>query len=369
MRHLAARTVFLIAVPLSIYLFWFHVHFSLISDAGTATGYMTPEFQASLRGIEIPDTHEEIAIGSKVYIRHDGTNGGFLHSHKSYYLTGSKQQQVTCYAFRDENSVFQILPPLVENNGTMNVQPWTGFQRVKHGDVIRLEHVPTQKRLHSHDIRAPVTEKKTHNEVSCYGDNSIEGFHGDTNDHWRVEIESSMPAFPYLNAINTKFRLVHANTGCQLFSHDTKLPDWAFKQQEVTCSTNGRKELTLWRIEYNEHENMPKNASIVNYKKLTFTQMVWELHKVMWKINNDLGSGHPFASRPMSWILLKRGISYWGAGKGQGNGRVYLLGNPLIYLVALVSILAFIGYVVVQTVLEQRSIDWKGPGNLYCLNV
>jgi dolichyl-phosphate-mannose-protein mannosyltransferase len=208
---------------------------------------------------------------------------------------------------------------------------------------------------------APVTDKKTHNEVSCYGDPNLPGFIGDTNDHWRVFIDKSSESYPYLNAINTKFRLVHVNTGCQLFSHDTKLPEWAFKQQEVTCATNGRRELTLWRIEHNEHQNMPKNASIVNYKKLSFLQMAWELHKVMWKINKDLGGTHPFASRPGSWPILKRGIKYWTS-KNPGNGQVYLLGNPIIYLLAFLALIAFVVYQLAETILAQRSIEWKGTG-------
>ena len=104
--------------------------------------------------------------------------------------------------------------------------------------------------------RPSVTDKKTHNEASCYGDPEDPGFIGDSNDHWRVEIFGYKQDSPetYLNAIETKFRLVHVSTGCHLFSHETKLPDWGFKQQEVTCAKDGRKELTMWTIEQNEHE-------------------------------------------------------------------------------------------------------------------
>lgn len=31
--------------------------------------------------------------------------------------------------------------------------PVEGFQRVKDGDTIRLMHVPTGRKLHSHDVR------------------------------------------------------------------------------------------------------------------------------------------------------------------------------------------------------------------------
>ena len=187
---------------------------------------MSPEFQATIRSSVVPDTVKEVAFGSMVYIRHDATQGGYLHSHPHYYPTGSKQQQITCYAFSDSNSLFEIKHALEQMNVTYQEKPVTGFQRVKHGDTIRLEHVATNKRLHSHDHRAPVTDKKTHNEVSGYGDPVDAGFIGDSNDHWRVDILNQDPAHPFLDAITSKFQLIHINTGCRLFSHDLKLPEW-----------------------------------------------------------------------------------------------------------------------------------------------
>ncbi len=79
-----------------------------------------------------------MAYFSRVYILHDGTAGGYLHSHKASYETGSKQQQITLYPFRDENNWWTILPPLDENNGTLVQRPIDGFVRLKHNDIIRL---------------------------------------------------------------------------------------------------------------------------------------------------------------------------------------------------------------------------------------
>lgn len=42
---------------------------------------------------------------------------------------------------------------------------------VKNGDLIRLEHVPTGRNLHSHREQAPVT--KRHHQVTGYGEVSI----------------------------------------------------------------------------------------------------------------------------------------------------------------------------------------------------
>jgi dolichyl-phosphate-mannose-protein mannosyltransferase len=65
------------------------------------------------------------------------------------------------------------------------------------------------------------------NEVSCYGDPNNAKFLGDFNDHWRVEIlNKEATGTSYLDAVKSKFRLIHAQTGCKLYSHDVRLPKW-----------------------------------------------------------------------------------------------------------------------------------------------
>merc|ERR1712159_675569 len=55
---------------------------------------------------------------------------------------------------------------------------------VKNGDVIRLMHVSTKRNLHSHAVMSPLTHQK---EVSCFGE---EG-EGDQGDNWVVEVRGS----------------------------------------------------------------------------------------------------------------------------------------------------------------------------------
>jgi dolichyl-phosphate-mannose-protein mannosyltransferase len=43
------------------------------------------------------------------------------------------------------------------------------FQYINNGMKIRLEHIVTEKRLHSHDVRPPVSDVDFQNEVSGYG--------------------------------------------------------------------------------------------------------------------------------------------------------------------------------------------------------
>lgn len=172
---------------------------------------MSPEFQTTLGGNKIADTFQDVAYFSEVYMRHEGTNGGYLHSHDTNYKTGSNQQQVTVYPFHDKNSLFIIQPRLdtikveesvvVDGNTTikmvdkLTVRKVEGFQAIKDGSMVRLLHKVTNKYLHSHDKRAPVTDSEHHNEVSGYATGVYPG--GDSNDHWIVEVEGIIRHAPY----------------------------------------------------------------------------------------------------------------------------------------------------------------------------
>lgn len=125
---------------------------------------------------------------------------------------------------------------------------------------VKILHPSTGKYLHSHDLRPPVSDVEFQNEVSGYG---MEGFGGDANDDWIVEIDSTSTsqsmrgdreALKRLRTLRTRFRLRHPLTGCYLFSHKVKLPDWGFEQQEVTCNKNAVRENSLWFIESNWNE-------------------------------------------------------------------------------------------------------------------
>ncbi|KAJ3560685.1 hypothetical protein NP233_g10676 [Leucocoprinus birnbaumii] len=193
---------------------------------------------------------------------------------------------------------------------------------------IKLLHISTGKHLHSHDIRPPVSDVDFQNEVSGYG---MPGFQGDANDDWIVEIAEGdtrdVESFKRLRTLRTKFRLRHMLTGCYLFSHKVKLPEWGYEQQEVTCNKNAVKENSLWYIETSEHPQLPPDAPKVNYKLPGFLGKFLELQKVMWTTNAGLTDRHAFDSRPDSWPRLRRGINFWV----KDHKQIYLMGNPMIW--------------------------------------
>ncbi|KAG7929364.1 hypothetical protein KL925_000106 [Ogataea polymorpha] len=326
-KNIASQTVtkltVLLGLPAIIYLASFAIHLSLLPYEGDGAAFLSSAFRTSFKDTTVPKTTlADVGIGSVVTLRHVNTNGGYLHSHNHLYEGGSGQQQITLYPHLDDNNKW-----LVElYNAT---EEPTAFEPLTDGTKIRLKHLLTHRRLHSHDIRPSVSEIDWQNEASCYG---YEGFEGDPNDDFIVEIvkDKSVPgkAQETVKAIDTIFRLRHAMTGCYLFSHETKLPKWGFEQQEVTCAGQGIKPLSYWYIEQNENRFLdPATAEKVSYKELSFLQKMAELHSRMWKINRGLKAPHAFESRPESWPFLQRGISYWK----QGDRQVYLLGNPIVW--------------------------------------
>ncbi|RUS19622.1 Dolichyl-phosphate-mannose-protein mannosyltransferase-domain-containing protein [Endogone sp. FLAS-F59071] len=332
-RHFMARALCLILVPLIIYIFMFQIHFMILPNSGDGDGFMSSEFQQTLGGHGMADTPVDIAYGSKVYIRHIDTHGGYLHSHAHNYPAGSQQQQITLYPHKDDNNWWIIKKQYQSSHND------TALEWVRENDVVRLEHVTTEKRLHSHDVRPSLTDLEYHNEVSGYG---FPGFEGDANDYWRVEIydheAKDSIAKERLRTLHSKFRLIHTNTGCALFSHSVKLPDWGFEQQEVTCIKGGKLPKTTWFIEATENPLLPPDTEMVNYRRLGFFGKFAELNRVMWNTNKGLTESHPYDSRPPSWPVLRRGISFWG----KDHKQVYLLGNPLVFWGSTVAIFTFV---------------------------
>lgn len=326
----------------------FQIHFLCLVNPGEGDGFMSSEFQATLNSKAMQDVPVDVLMGSRVSIRHHNTQGGYLHSHAHMYPTGSKQQQITLYPHKDENNVWLLenqTQPLGSDGEPINgTEAWDKVAPafLEDKSVVRLYHVITDRRLHSHDVRPPVTEAEWQNEVSAYG---YAGFEGDANDLFRIEIQPSFSdgaeASKRVRTIQTKFRLIHVMTGCALFSHKVKLPDWGFEQQEVTCAKQGTLPNSIWYVEQNAHPQLGENSEKVNYNNPGFLGKFFELNKVMWKTNAGLVESHAWDSRPPSWPILSRGINFWG----KDHRQIYLIGNPLIWWT---STLAIATYLVVK---------------------
>jgi dolichyl-phosphate-mannose-protein mannosyltransferase len=205
----------------------------------------------------------EVAIGSKVTLKNMGWGGGLLHSHVQTYPVGSNQQQVTCYHYKDDNNQWIILPLWDEPE----YNPNDGIRFLKDGDVIRLSHGPTTRNLHSHTVPAPIS--KLNNEVSCYGNSTI----GDVHDYWVVEVvddikQGSKENVQRIHSLTTRLRFRHKVLGCYLRAANSVLPQWGFKQVEVSCEKDSpvTDAHTYWNVE--SHWN-DRRTSFVYYTYLS----------------------------------------------------------------------------------------------------
>lgn len=257
-QHLGFRVFGLIVIPLAVYMFSFYLHFLILENSGPGDAQMSSLFQANLRGTTVgKDSPLEIAYGSRATLKNMGYGGGLLHSHIQTYPEGSAQQQITCYHHKDSNNDWFFYP----NRSAPDYNSEADPVFVKNGDVIRLIHSQTGRNLHSHQIAAPVT--KSDWEVSCYGNLTI----GDTKDHWQVEVvdDASSRDLTKVRTLTTAFRLKHPDLGCYLRAGNVNLPQWGFKQIEVTCvkTNNPKDKHTHWNVESHWNEKRESFASSI----------------------------------------------------------------------------------------------------------
>ena len=292
-----------------VYMFSFYMHFVILENSGPGDAQMSSLFQANLRGTEVgKDSPLEVAYGSRATLKNMGYGGGLLHSHHQTYPEGSGQQQITCYHHKDSNNDWFFYP----NRGEPEYNPEEQLRFPGNGDSIRLIHAQTGRNLHSHQVPAPVT--KADHEVSCYGNTTV----GDTKDHWIVEVVRDAASRDYskLRTLTTAFRLKHADLGCYLRAGNVNLPQWGFKQIEVTCTkvNKPRDVYTHWNVESHWNEKLP--AGDPGSYKSPFLQDFIHLNVAMLTSNNalvpDPDKQDDLASQFWQWPLLHVGLRMCG---------------------------------------------------------
>ena len=323
-----ARALCLILIPAVVYISTFWVHFRLLSEFSPTAASFTLQFQQNFAEGRIPPTNGPVYFGSTISLRQDRRdNPGYLHSHDALYPSGGKQQQVTIYHHKDANNLFVIKRPFVADltytpadlDAPMEEED---LINVRHGDQIRLMHALTGRFLHSHHEQAPLsTKKEHHSEVSCYGHDQSR--FSDLNDNWFVYLagpdgnplpsSKSREEAPIINALKDRLIFLHPQAGCVLHSNNKMLPDWGFKQGEVTCGREVLRGHTHWKIESNEHplHDEDEHNFKVEQRRAGFWEMFAELHGRMWVVNAGLNSPHYFQSWPKEWPFLRRGLGFW----------------------------------------------------------
>ncbi|XP_033217409.1 protein O-mannosyl-transferase 2 [Belonocnema kinseyi] len=339
-KHLLARCVCLIVFPILLYMAFFYVHLNILNKSGSGDGFYSSEFQSLLQGNSLHNATmpRQLAYGASITLKNHRTGGGYLHSHWHIYPEGigARQQQITTYSHKDDNNLW-----LVKKYDTEEIPEKPVL--VKHGDLIRLEHVVTRRNLHSHKEIAPVSKK--HYQVTGYGENGT----GDANDVWKVLIDHGKEG-DVVETVSSKLKFVHYLHHCALTCSGKTLPKWAFNQQEVSCNPNMRDKNALWNIEDNNYAKLP-NVSFQVYAP-GFLKRFIESHAVMLQGNSDLKVKEgEISSKPWHWPINYRGQFFSG-----NEQKIYLLGNPIIWWGNLLFLAIFIFLLIHAAVREQRGL-------------
>ncbi|CAB4060018.1 POMT [Lepeophtheirus salmonis] len=215
----------------------------------------------------------EVAYGAIITLKNHRTAGGYLHSHFHLYPEGIDS---LLKKWNDESS------NEVDKNSDNSID------LLRHGDLVRLEHVITARNLHSHHEPAPMSKKMF--QVTGYGENGT----GDANDVWKVEIIGGNEG-DAVKTVTSKIRLHHYFVKCVLTTTTKTLPKWAYEQQKVTCNPTLRDPNSMWNVEDNFFPKLPNS------------------HAVMFQGNAGLKPKEgEYTSRPWEWPINLRGqFFFW----------------------------------------------------------
>uniref|UniRef100_A0A8D0FTA9 Protein O-mannosyl-transferase 2 n=1 Tax=Strix occidentalis caurina TaxID=311401 RepID=A0A8D0FTA9_STROC len=310
---------------------------------GPGDGFFSSAFQSQLIGnnlhnVSIP---EHLAYGSVVTMKNLRMAGGYLHSHWHLYPEGigARQQQVTAYLHKDLNNLWIIKKHDLDT---------AGIQWSKHWQLSEWLKPKTSRNLHSHQHEAPLTRK--HFQVTGYGINGT----GDSNDFWRIEVVGRKTG-KLIKVLRSQIRLTHVATGCILGSSGKTLPKWGWEQVEVTC-TPYLKETpnSLWNFEDHVNPKLP-NISL-DVLKPSFAEILLESHMVMIRGNSGLKpKDNEVTSKPWHWPINYQGLRF--SGVNETDYRVYLLGNPVIWWLNLVTIGLYLLITVSTAVALKRGVQ------------
>ncbi|KAF9530402.1 glycosyltransferase family 39 protein [Crepidotus variabilis] len=352
-RHFMARATGLIAVPFILYLSFFYVHFSVLTQSGTGDSFMSPAFQETLAGNDMLLNSREIHYYDTVNLKHRDTKV-FLHSHiERYPLTysdgriSSQGQQVTGYGHNDTNNFWMIIPT--------KALPETGRGRVvRNEDIIQLLHVNTQSYLLTHDVASPTMP--TNQEFTTWPKDDFTR-HNDTlfqilvvggveNEAWRTK--------------SGQFRLVHIPTKVSLWTHPQQLEDWAFKQQEINGNKNPVERSAIWSVdeiitEADEIERDEEYRPVKKPKSMNFFRKFAELQLLMMQHNAGLIASHPYASGPINWPFLLSGISFWT--ENDAKKQIYLIGNVIGWWSCAIALSIYVGILGADLLARRRGMD------------
>lgn len=362
-RHFAARFFSLIVFPFFIFLFWFWVHFAILKNSGPGDAFMSPEFQETLGDNPLAKEAKPINYYDTVTIKHKEL-GSLLHSHNARYplryddgRVSSQGQQVTAYTHPDKNNEWQILPAVDFPENSRTGIPVYG------GQQIRLRHVATNTFLLTHDVASPYYP--TNQEFTTV---SPELANGQKYNFTLFELRMNSKKRDRLKTKMGYFKLIHVPTKVAMWTHNRKLPEWAFGQFEINGNKNIKESSNTWYFDQITDLTDPERAKYVPKKRksMPFLKKYLEVQAAMFAHNNALSKDHPYASQPITWPFLVRGVSFWT--KDKDKAQIYFVGNFAGWWLQAGFIAVYLGILLADQLSRKRrfyAIDDSARSKLY----
>ncbi|CUM65129.1 uncharacterized protein PRCAT00002756001 [Priceomyces carsonii] len=361
-KHFVARLWSLIVVPFFIYLFWFYLHFAILTKSGPGDSFMSSEFQETLLESPMAKDSKDVHYYDFITIKHKDTEA-YLHSHLFDYplryedgRISSNTQQVTCVFDEDNrepedvNNQWQILP-VDQEKVNSDVSVYTN-------DIVRLKHIGTGGFLLTHDVASPL--KPTNEEFTiAHGEDADVTHFNETL--FRLRFSSSgnnAKKRKLVKTLATPIKIIHVDTVVAMWTHDDeKLPEWGFGQQEVSGNKKIQDKDNTWIID--GIVNMAEDDARKKYvpkvvKTLPFLKKWWELQLLMFHHNNQLTSSHPFASMPEAWPLALSGVSFWN--DNEARKQIFFTGNIIGFWLEVCFIAIYLGLVLADQVTSRRNL-------------
>lgn len=320
-------------LPVAVYFASCLVHLSLLPNYTKEASVLSTGFQLTLKDTYLDDIEAYVQYGNTITLRHIDTHG-YLHSHPYNYRGGSQQQQVTVFDQQDYDNEF-----IIEPAGGISIQDLAD-RRIA-GDVeVHLKHKGTGKYLRVNGVKPPISEQEYDFEVSCFAnETSVPG----EQETFILLMVSNAGNDGYLKPISTQFKLFSKFKRCTVLSHDLKLPEWGFNQNEVICIETPTESRTKFFFETNKNDDV--KSEILELAQPSLLHRVLEVNSVMArKVKAGLQSKDSNLPSPLSWPFLLHGLGIFS----QGNRYWYNLGNPANYF----SVLVFIGVTVVLKLVD-----------------
>lgn len=351
-KHVTFRIVAFTVIPLAVYATVLQAHLLIASGPHDGDYLLAPAHQDAINKYRRPPVHADIVSGSVLTVRHLDTHS-YLHSHDEFYPLGSRQQQISLYQHTDLNNVW-----VMENATQPNFEENAFLNNFKNSDSVKLRHLQSTRRLHSHDVKAPVSDNDYQFEVSAYG---ADGFPGDLNDVWVIEIvaQYSTPGLSsrQMRTLQTVFKLRHMIQKCYLYGHRTQLPAWGFAQQEVTCNRYPAGTGALWYVETNYHPSFPKEVNVtrdmIHYGNMTRVQKLKDMHNVI-KVSREMTPDQTaFNSAPISWPWAPAGLPFYRS----HHRQILAISNLVCWWLAIGSVAVYVLFKAVVFLRWQRGLE------------